>query len=131
MADLISPTEAAVFWAQSVPDLAHALKSAQAVTTAAPGRTDLARAALLHDVGKRHSEIGTIARSLATGLAVLRLPTPSRLGSYLDHAQLGATELAALGCEDLVVAFARHHHGDRPQGFGAADWEILVQADDE
>jgi len=114
-----------------VPDLAHAVRSAQSVARAAPGRADLARAALLHDVGKRLSDIGTVGRSLATALSLVRLPTSKRMASYLEHARLGAEELNALGCEDLVVQFARHHHGARPTHIAAADWKILLDADDE
>ncbi len=128
---LLSPNEIEVFWSQPVPDLAHAVRSARAVSQAAPGRVELARAALLHDVGKRHSGIGTIRRSIATGLAGLRIPRPPRMGFYLDHARLGAEELEALGCEDLVVQFARHHHGVKPPHIATVDWEILLDADEE
>jgi len=131
VAGLLSGAEAEVFWSQPVPDLAHAVRSAQSVARAAPGRADLARAALLHDVGKRLSDIGTVGRSLATALSLVRLPTSKRMASYLEHARLGAEELNALGCEDLVVQFARHHHGARPTHIAAADWKILLDADDE
>lgn len=120
-----------MFWSQPVPDLAHAVRSAQAVSTAAPGRVDLTRAALLHDVGKRLSGTGTVGRSVATALSLARLPTPGRMGFYLDHARLGAEELEALGCEDLVVQFARHHHGVKPPHIATVDWEILLDADEE
>ncbi|MEE8497211.1 MAG: HDIG domain-containing metalloprotein [Acidimicrobiia bacterium] len=131
VAGLLTDSEAEVFWSQPVPDLDHAVRSAQSVATAAPGRVDLARAALLHDVGKRLSGTGTVGRSMATVLSAARLPTPGRMGSYLDHARLGAEELESLGCEDLVVQFARHHHGIRPTHIAAGDWEILLDADDE
>ncbi len=131
VAGLLSAAEADVFWSQPVPDLAHAVRSAQSVAEAAPGRVDLARAALLHDVGKRLSDIGTVGRSLATALSLVRLPTSERMASYLEHARLGAEELTALGCEDLVVQFARHHHAARPTHIAAADWKILLDADVE
>jgi hypothetical protein len=53
------------------------------------------------------------------------------MGFYLDHARLGAEELEALGCEDLVVQFARHHHGVKPPHIATLDWEILLDADEE
>jgi len=131
VAELLSPAESHVFWDQPVPDLAHALRSAHAVLDILSGRSDLARAALLHDVGKRHSGIGTLKRSIATGLSALRIPTRGRMARYLDHAAIGAGELEDLGCEDLVVQFSRHHHGSRPTHLSAVDWSVLVQADDE
>ncbi len=131
VAALLTESEAELFWSQPVPDLAHAVRSAQAVSTAAPGRVDLTRAALLHDVGKRLSGTGTVGRSVATALSLARLPTPGRMGFYLDHARLGAEELEALGCEDLVVQFARHHHGVKPPHIATVDWEILLDADEE
>jgi putative nucleotidyltransferase with HDIG domain len=127
----LSAAEAEVFWSQPVPDLAHAVRSALSIAKVAPGRLDLARAALLHDVGKRHSDTGTVGRSLATALSLVRLPTSERMASYLEHARLGAEELSALGCEDVVVQFARHHHDARPTHIAVADWEILLDADDE
>ena len=131
VAGLLSDPEAEVFWSQPLADLAHAVRSAQSVARAAPGRVDLTRAALLHDVGKRLSGIGTMRRSMATALSLARLPTPRRMTSYLEHARLGAEELEGLGCEDLVVQFARHHHGIRPAHIAADDWDILLEADDE
>lgn len=131
VAGLLHGGESELFWSQPVPDLEHALRSARAVLDAAPGRSDLARASLLHDVGKRRSGIGTLRRSVATGLAMARIPTPRRMTAYLDHAEIGARELETLGCEDLVVQFARHHHGERPAYVSASDWEVLIRADDE
>jgi len=131
VANLLSPEEGEVFWAQPVPDLAHALRTAHAVLEISPGRSDLARAALLHDVGKRHSGIGTMRRSIATCLSSLRLPARGRMARYLDHASIGADELDRLGCENLVVQFSRHHHGSRPAHLSATDWNLLVEADDE
>lgn len=131
VADLLSDPEAEVFWSQPVSDLAHAVRSAQSVAEAAPGRHDLARAALLHDVGKRLSGTGIIRRSTATALSLARLPTPERMTSYLEHARLGAEELEALGCEDLVVQFARHHHGIKPAHIATDDWGVLLEADAE
>lgn len=128
---LLSSDEAEVFWSQPVPDLAHAVRSAQSVAEVAPGRHDLARAALLHDVGKRLSGTGIIRRSTATALSLVRLPTPQRMTSYLEHGRLGAEELEALGCEDLVVQFARHHHGIKPAHIATDDWGVLLEADAE
>lgn len=131
VAALLSSAEAEVFWAQPVPDLAHGVRSAEAVLNRRPDRSDLARAALLHDVGKRHSRLGTIGRSVAAGLSLMRIPVRGRFYSYLDHAEIGARELEALGCDELVVAFTRHHHRVMPAGFDGEAWTILAEADDE
>ena len=131
VAALLSPREAEVFWAQPVPDLDHAVRSANAVLTDRPNRTDLARAALLHDVGKRHSGLGTVGRSVAAALSIIRVPLRGRFRRYVDHAEIGARELERLECDDVVVAFARHHHGAMPAGFEEDAWTILLDADDE
>jgi hypothetical protein len=81
-------------------------------------------AALLHDVGKVESGLGTLARVGATlaalGLGRRRLLTwasrggrgriAARLARYLDHDRIGAELLAAAGSDPLVVAWAGQHH---------------------
>ncbi len=131
VADLLSIEEAGVFWEQPAADLAHAVGAVGAVLHQRPERRDLARAALLHDVGKRHAALGTINRSIATALSLIRIPLRGRYRRYLAHAESGAQELEALGCEALVVQFARHHHGKPPQEIDANDWAALLAADDE
>jgi len=131
VAKLLTSAESEVFWSQPVPDMAHAVRSARAVQRLEPDRDDLRRAALLHDVGKRQADIGTILRSIATACALLRIPTGGGMGRYLRHGEIGAQELEELGCEALVVQFARHHHGPRPDHIDAADWNALLAADNE
>jgi len=125
----LRPEERSLFWGQPAADQRHGLDCARAMLAHLPGRADLVRAALLHDVGKRHSALGAIGRSLATTLQVLRLPTWGRLAAYLDHGPRGADDLEGTGAEAVVVAYARHHHGGRPQGFPAGDWEALCRVD--
>jgi predicted HD phosphohydrolase len=55
IASALRGAAALLFAAQSPMDQAHALRAARSVAAAAPGRTDLVRAALLHDVGKTHA----------------------------------------------------------------------------
>jgi hypothetical protein len=129
VAGMLAPGLAALFWAQQVADQRHGLECARAVLSSRPGRADLARAALLHDVGKRHAGLGTLARSLASGAAALRLPTRGRWAAYLRHGSLGAADLEARGADAREVAFARAHHATRPESFPAADWEALLRAD--
>lgn len=130
-ARLLTPADAPLFWAQATADQRHALSAARLVVAARPGRGDLARAALLHDVGKRHAPLGLIGRTIASLLELTRLPAPGRLGRYLDHCNTGAADLERGGAEPIVVAFARHHHGTRPAGIGEADWRALLAADGE
>ncbi len=131
VAALLQPSERRAFWDQPAADQRHALASARRVSAAAPHRRDLARAALLHDVGKRHSRLGPLGRSAASLFALAGRPAPGRFGSYLDHGAVGADELAAAGAEPLVVAFARSHHLARPPAIAAADWAVLQAADAE
>ncbi len=118
-----------IFCAQNDADQRHAFDGARAISAARPDRIDLAVAALLHDVGKRHARLGPIGRSMATVAAGLRIPVRGRLGAYNAHDSVGASELAAAGAEAGVVDFARHHHRTRPESIAAEDWAILIDAD--
>lgn len=129
VAALLRRGERALFWAQGTADQRHAYVSAARVVGRAPGREDLARAALLHDVGKGTVRLSVPGRVLATLLSLLRLPTPGRLGAYVAHGPRGAEALQGAGAEPLVVAYARHHHGRRPPSAPADDWLLLTQAD--
>ncbi|MFQ5948099.1 MAG: HD domain-containing protein [Acidimicrobiia bacterium] len=130
-AALLRTAEHPIFWRQPAVDQRHGLECARAVLRLTPGRRDLARAALLHDVGKRHAGIGVIRRSLASGLELVRLPAPGRLGLYLTHGELGARELAEAGAEELVVEFARSHHQERPASIPAEAWQTLRSVNGE
>ena len=125
----LDETRSQVFWRQPVPDLDQAVRGARRIVAAAPERDDLVRAFLLHDVGKRHARAGTVQRSLITVAALLRLPVGERGRAYLAHGERGAAELEAMGCDELTVAFARHHHEDPPRWVDPGDWELLVHAD--
>lgn len=129
VAALLHEAERSLFWGQAPADQRHGLECARALLAACPGRRDLARAALLHDVGKRHARIGPWGRALATTMGFLRLPTRGRAAAYLDHASSGGEDLAAAGAEPLVVAYARHHHTGRPAAISAEDWDALCRAD--
>ncbi len=131
VAGLLRPEERRLFWDQPAADQRHGLESARRVLRAAPGRRDLARAALLHDVGKRHARLGPLGRVLASVAALARLPQRGRVAAYLDHGALGAEELAAAGAEPVVVEFARHHHAERPPAFPPEAWALLQRADAE
>lgn len=131
-ATLPTPDAADLFWSQQRQDVAHGIAVARIVLDRCPDRADLARAALLHDVGKSVSRLGVIRRSLATLLVTARLPTGSRMREYLDHASIGAHMLETKGLDDIAVAFARHHRAaDAPLGVDPRDWATLRVADHE
>lgn len=121
--------ERRAYWAQPIADQRHGLSSARSVVRVAPDRRDLARAALLHDIGKRHAKAGVVARSLAGAARSIGATPSGRIGHYLDHGPVAAAELAEEDACDLVVEFARHHHGDRPDAISERDWTILQAAD--
>ena len=128
----LEPAERPLFWGQPPEDQRHAFDAAIAVEATATGRTDLVRAALLHDVGKRHSALGVTGRVFASLLRLARMPARGRIAAYLDHGALGAEELQQAGSEPIVVLFARHHHRAKaPAGADTADWAVLRRADGE
>lgn len=126
---LRTEAERSMYWDQPRADQRHGLAAARLVRSARPRRTDLVRAALLHDVGKRRSRLGPMGRSLATVLGRFGIGGPARFVDYLDHGRIAARELDRAGAESLVVAFALHHHGERPEEISREDWELLQAAD--
>lgn len=126
---MLRPDLAQLYWQQAAIDQRHAYDVARR-TEGALGKDDAAlTAALLHDVGKRHSRAGVIGRSLATILDGLRLPLPADWRKYRDHEQLGAADLARQGADLLTVAFAA---GRRPatDEVESRVWDALIAADD-
>lgn len=126
---LRSTEERALFCEQPIADQRHAYRAAGRIHGLAPDRLDLIRAALFHDVGKRHSGLGIFRRSIASAMMKLGLPLRGKSAAYVDHGRLGAGELEALGCERVVVEFARHHHDGRPNEISVGDWRLLEMAD--
>ena len=114
----------------SGPDRRHAVGVArdavELLGPGAPGR-DVVAAALLHDVGKVESGLGTFARVGVTVAALVagrqrlidwseggrggRGPAVRRrVGSYLTHDRIGADLLTQAGSAPLTVAWAAEHH---------------------
>lgn len=121
--------EQGLFFAQSRPDQRHGYEAAlTSVGRGLPGES--VRAALLHDVGKRHARLGAVGRSVASVLMILGLPLTRRMEQYRDHGRIGSDELAAIACPAVVVDFARDHHGNRPDSIDELTW-IALQAADE
>lgn len=89
-------------------------------------------AALLHDVGKVPSCLGTLGRVAATVAGLAGRTPGGRMGLYLSHAQVGADMLESAGSDPLTVAWAREHH--LPAGCWSvppAVGEVLKAADDD
>lgn len=118
-----------LFWDQQVSDQRHAVDMARRVSATLPGDQGAIRAALLHDVGKRHSALGALGRSLATLLDGFSLPMSARMRAYGLHGPLGADDLEAAGCGDLEISFARHHGGAMPASVEPTRWRALLDAD--
>jgi len=64
-----------------------------------PWTRDEIAGALLHDVGKLESGLGTLARVAATVVG----PRTQRFRTYHDHEQIGADMLAAVGSSEVTV----------------------------
>lgn len=100
-------------------------------------------AALLHDVGKIDSGLGTYLRVMATlsakiaGRETAELWVKStgltrRIGLYLVHPTIGADLLGMAGSDAFTIAWTREHHLDEeswtvPKHLGSA----LREADDD
>jgi putative nucleotidyltransferase with HDIG domain len=126
VAGVLSPAELRLWGRTSGPDRRHSVAVARRVegnSSAPPGMQAkaLLAAALLHDVGKLESGLGTFARVGATlvGLALGRSRLAgwadrrgvlSRVGRYLAHDRIGAELLVSVGSDELVVTWAREHH---------------------
>ena len=75
---LRSDAERGMFWGQSKADRRHGLAAARSIAEARPDRPDLIRAALLHDVGKRHARLGAAGRVWAVVRSGLGFPPSER-----------------------------------------------------
>jgi putative nucleotidyltransferase with HDIG domain len=126
----LDANESRVFFSQPDPDQRHGYQAALVVLAAGNTDVSVVKAALLHDVGKRHARLGVVARSLVSVLIRIRFPLPERGRMYRDHGERAAQELAEIGCDTLVIDFARHHHGEKPTGIPQPAWDLLQLADE-
>jgi hypothetical protein len=123
------PGERALWSRMSDPDRRHAVDVAHAVGDAP---REVLAAALLHDVGKVESGLGTFARVGATLLGAIRREWPGRVGAYLHHDELGAALLTHAGSDPFTIAWAREHHLARERWtIDRALGERLKAADDD
>jgi HD domain len=108
--DIMLPGEQALWARMSVADRRHAVGVARDVADmlGADASRPVLAAALLHDVGKVDSDLGTFARVFATVLN--RHRGESRFARYRRHGEIGATMLSLAGSDALTVAWAREHH---------------------
>jgi hypothetical protein len=127
----LTARERALWSRMSDPDRRHAVEVAQRL---GDRPRPVLVAALLHDVGKIESGLGTFARVGATiaGAVRSRDRWTGRIGAYLRHDEIGARLLRDAGSDDLVVAWAREHHLPAERWTVPLDiGEALKAADDD
>lgn len=138
------PGEVELWDRMPLADRKHAAGVAREVDRMIDGAPrEVIAAALLHDVGKIDSGLGTFGRVLATLLAAVlgRVRVVAwasggglrgRLGRYMRHDVIGAEMLAGVGSDPLTSTWARQHH--LPAEQQSVDEEIaavLTAADDD
>jgi hypothetical protein len=126
---ILTAAEARIFFEQSEKDQAHGFEAALVVLGSGQSTNERLRAALLHDVGKRSAGLGVLRRVAASILIKLGLPLTRSMRLYRDHGPVGAADLEVAGSPQLVVEFARTHHGSRPATLSEEDWALLQSAD--
>jgi putative nucleotidyltransferase with HDIG domain len=95
--------------------------------------------ALLHDVGKAETRLGSVGRAWATLTAGMfghrRARTwPGQIGRYVNHDELGAQRLRQAGARTEAIAWAAAHHRRSrwaATGIPPGICEILAAADGE
>lgn len=133
------PGEVVLWERMSGPDRRHSLGVAERVVEALGERAErpVVAAALLHDVGKVESGLGTFGRVAATLVGVVAgreraARRGGRVGRYLSHDRLGAELLRRAGSDPLTMTWARQHH--LPDDRWEVEREIAValkEADDD
>jgi hypothetical protein len=122
-AELLLPEQRKLWFRMSRADRRHAVGVARRVERALghEATAPVLAAALLHDVGKLDSGLGTYGRVIATvagavgGRDMATQWTKAsgitrRVGLYLRHAELGGDLLDMAGSDPLTSAWARQHH---------------------
>lgn len=119
----LSEAESALWDQMSGPDRRHSVDVARRVERSLghEATRPVLAAALLHDVGKSVSGLGTYGRVLATLSAMVgghemadhwaaKRGVTRKVGLYLQHDQLGGDLLEIAGSDPLTVTWAREHH---------------------
>ena len=108
------PSESALWSRMSNPDRRHSVGVARETVRMLCDSAErpVVAAALLHDVGKVKSGLGTFSRAGATvlGATLGRGRFHGRIGDYLRHDELGAQMLEVAGSDPVTVTWAREHH---------------------
>lgn len=144
VAEVLSPAELQLWRRMGRADRRHAAGVGRRVDAALGGApAPVVAAALLHDVGKTASGLGTYGRVVATvaggltGRAYADLWASTRgftrrVGLYLRHPALGADMLALAGSDPLTVSWAAEHHLPEEEWTLPADvGRALKAADDD
>ncbi len=115
---LLLPGELALWERMGNQDRRHSVEVARRFRrlVETPTRDELA-AALLHDVGKIESGLGTAARVVATVAG----PRTAKFRRYHDHERLGVELLVAAGSTTETLALARGMHPHTAQLRAADD----------
>lgn len=158
VADVLSASEYELWARQHPPDRRHSVSVARRVQSELLGREPAAEApdegepldgetrwvlacALLHDVGKIEAGLGTWGRVLATLAAKAVGPGRARgwvssngcrrrVGSYLNHPEIGAELLRAARSDPRTVAWAAQHHKPADQWTVPAEIARMLHAFD-
>ena len=127
--DRLLPGERALWQRMADADRRHAVDVARRL---GDRPRNVLAAALLHDVGKVESGLGTFARVGATLLgAASRTRWRGRVGAYLQHDELGARLLEQAGSDPLTVAWAREHHLPSSRWTVPYDVAVALKAADD
>lgn len=140
----LSDSERGLWDRMSLADRKHAAGVAREVDHRLGGAArPVLAAALLHDVGKVDSGLGTVGRVVATVVGrcvsrprltrwALRGGFVGRIGRYLQHDAIGAQLLDDVGAAPETVTWAREHHLPRERWTLPADVaDALAAADDD
>ena len=116
------PTEQELWAHMSAADRTHAVMVARRFLTGRPEATRAEMAgALLHDVGKIRSELGTTARVIATVIPPRFIPpwliqrgplgstTRERFQNYRDHERIGIDLLLSIGSDSQTIELLQGH----------------------
>lgn len=141
------PTELhPLFFALSVPDQCHALRTARNAAVLAKTMQDeadipfLIRCALLHDVGRKKGDLGTFGKSFAVLFAAICPDLARSYGNnlgggvlarkmrvYFHHAEIGAELLSRMGFAREAEIVRKHH--EAPAENDPPELRILRRAD--
>jgi len=106
----LSPAEQALWERMQNQDKRHSVEVAHRLELILPdGPPHAITAALMHDVGKVESRLGTFARVAATLVG----SRTKRFRAYHDHERIGADLLRAAGSDPEVIALIEETSADQ------------------